>query len=132
MDGLPELQAPADTVNVPASSAPFRKMIDSTVMLTIARFGWPVMVGLISWLGVTQLSDIKTGQRDGLMELKASQIAGLNEVKEGQKQVWQQIGKMADTQSASVAIVSGLSVQVANTAQQLTHLQTQFDSLPRK
>jgi hypothetical protein len=132
MDGLPELQAPQDTVNVPSSNAPFRKMIDSTVMITIARFGWPVMIGLLGWLGATQLSDIKTGQRDGLMELKASQRDGLAEVKDGQAKVWAQMGKVVEAQSASLAIQSGLSVQVNNTAKQLDHLQTQVDSLPRK
>jgi hypothetical protein len=129
-DGLPK-NLPADSVVVPSSDAPFRKIIDSTVMISVARFVMPalltVAVGGLGWV----INDLKAGQREGLAELKASQLAGLNEVKDGQKQVWVQIGKMADSQSASVAIVSGLSVQVANTAQQLTHLQTQFDSLPR-
>jgi hypothetical protein len=109
MDGLP----PEGTVNVPAENAPFRKVIDSTSMITVARL-MPILatalLGALSWFGTTMLNDLKAGQM----------------------QVWTQVSKLADSQSASVAVVSGLSVQVANTAQQLTRLQTQFDSLPRR
>ena len=133
---LPENPAPRDTVNIPASDAPFRKMVDSTAMLSIARFVMPALgmsvLGVLGYLMAAQLTDIKTGQKEGLAELKASQLAGLNEVKDGQKQVWAQVSKIAESQSASVAIVSGLSVQVNNTSKQLDHLQTQVDSLPRK
>ena len=135
MDGLPDNPAPRDTVNVPADNAPFRKVIDSTSMITVSRL-MPIIattvLGLLGWFGSTTLTDIKEGQRNGLAELKASQLAGLNEVKDGQRQVWAQVSKIADSQSASVAIVSGLSVQVSNTAKQLDHLQAQVDSLPRR
>ena len=120
MDGLPEHQQ-RDTVNVPSSEAPFRKIIDSTVMISVARFVMPFLItvalGGLGWV----INDLKAGQRDGLAE-----------VKDGQSKVWLQIGKMVDAQVTANAIQSGLSVQVNNTAKQLDHLQVQVDGLPRK
>src|ERR1700722_918328 len=110
-DGIP----PEGTVNVPASDAPFRKLVDSTAMISIARFVMPVIIGALWWFLTTMLTDLKAGQKEALGELR-----------DGQKQVWLQIGKMVDAQATSNAIQSGLSAQVTNTAQQLTHLQTQF------
>lgn len=108
-------------VDVPDANAPFRKLIDSTTMLTIARFAWPVVIGLLGYLGAMQLSDLKAGQRDGLAELK-----------DGQRQVWTQVSKIAEAQATTNSIQSGLSVKVDSAVKQLDHLQAQVDSLPRK
>ena len=108
-------------VDVPDRDAPFRAAIDSTLAITFARFGMPVVVMILGYFFSTTLSDLKTGQKDGIAEMR-----------DGQSKVWVQMGKVVEAQSASVAIQSGLSVQVANTAKQLDHLQTQVDSLPRR
>jgi hypothetical protein len=108
-------------VDVPDENAPFRKAIDSTVMLTIARFAMPFLVmasmGGLGWV----INDLKAGQKEGLGELR-----------DGQKQVWQQIGKMVDIQSTS-NVVQGVTVaKVDAIKQQVDHLQVQVDSLPRR
>ena len=102
-------------------NAPFRAAIDSTVMLTIARFGMPILIsvalGGLGWV----ITDLKAGQREGLSELK-----------DGQRQVWTQIGKMADTQSTTNNVQSGLVATVSAVKEKVDHLQVQVDSLPRK
>lgn len=108
-------------VDVPDKNAPFRSMIDSTAMLAVTRFAWPVVLGLLAWLGATQLNDLKAGQKDGLSELK-----------EGNRLVWIQVSKIADAQSATNAIQSGLSVKVDGAVKQLDRLQAQVDSLPKQ
>jgi len=129
---MPDNHAPQDTVNVPASDAPFRKIIDSTVMISVARFVMPALftitIGGLGWV----INDLRTGQRDGLAALQINQHDGLAELKDGQVKVWVQISKMVDEQSRTNAIQSGLSVQVANTSDQLHRLQAQVDSLPRR
>jgi hypothetical protein len=105
-------------VDVPDKDAPFRSLIDSTLAITFARFGMPVVVMLLGYLFSTMLSDLKTGQKEGLADLK-----------DGQSKVWVQIGKVVEAQAATNSIQSGLSVQVANTSKQLDHLQTQVDGL---
>jgi hypothetical protein len=117
----PDHPPPQGTVNVPADDAPFRKIIDSTAMLTIARFAWPVVIALLGWLGATQLSDLKEGQR-----------AGLNELKEGQRQVWTQISKVTDVQAATNTVQSGLVAKVDGAVKQLDRLQTQVDGLQKR
>jgi hypothetical protein len=108
-------------VDVPDENAPFRKAIDSTVMLTIARFAMPFLVTVaLTGLGWV-INDLKAGQKEGLGELR-----------DGQKQVWQQIGKMVDVQS-TLTVVQGVTVsKVDDIKQRVDHLQVQVDSLPRR
>jgi hypothetical protein len=107
-------------VDVPDEHAPFRKIIDSTLMLTLARFAMPMVVGLLGWLFSTMLSDLKSGQRDGLSELKT-----------GQQQVWTQMGKLSDVQTANSIALGTLSSKVDGGLKQLDHLQMQVDGLQR-
>jgi hypothetical protein len=108
-------------VDVPDKNAPFRAMIDSTTMITIARFAWPPVLLLLGWLGSMQLSDLKAGQKEGLGELR-----------DGQRQVWVQIGKMTETQATTNSVQSGLVSKVDAVKEKVDHLQAQVDSLPRK
>ncbi len=85
-------------------------MIDSTVMLTLARFGMPTVLAIIGYFMVTTLSDLKTTQHE----------------------VGRQVSKMVDTQSIANAMQSGLSVKVDSAVKQLDHLQAQVDSLPKR
>lgn len=112
---------PPDVVIVPSSEAPFRKVIDSTTMLTLARFGMPIVVTALGYFMIATISDLKTGQKEGLSELK-----------EGNRLVWVQVSKIADAQSAANAVQSGLSVKVDSAVKQLDHLQAQVDSLPKR
>src|ERR1700674_1646409 len=105
-------------VDVPDKDAPFRKIIDSTLMILIARFVMPITIAALGWFLTSMITDLKAGQKEGLTELR-----------DGQKQVWLQISKMVDAQATTNVIQSGLSVQVNNTAKQLDHLQAQVDSL---
>lgn len=107
-------------VEVPDKNAPFRAAIDSTAMLTLARFGMPIVVAALGALLMYTLNDLKTGQRDGLSELKT-----------GQQQVWLQISKMTDAQATTNAMQSGLSVKVDAAVKQIDHLQVQVDNLPK-
>jgi len=130
MDALIE-PPPRDTIIVPADSAPFRKVIDSTTMLTIARFAMPGLITIaLAGLGWV-INDLKTGQRDGLTELKTSQLNGLNELKDGQRQVWTQVSKLADVQATTNNVQSALVVKVDGTVKQLDRLQTQVDGLQK-
>lgn len=112
--------APRDTVIVPAESAPFRKVIDSTVMISIARFLMPIVVAALGWFFVTMLGDLKAGQKEGLSELK-----------EGQRAVWAQMSKMTDVQAATNNVQGGLVATVNGAVKQLDHLQMQVDGLQK-
>ena len=119
-DGLPK-NLPADSVVVPSSDAPFRKVIDSTVMISVARFVMPLLTAAaLTGLGWV-INDLKAGQRDGLAELK-----------DGQRQVWSQMSKMADTQAATNSVQAGLVGTVTGVVKQIDRLQAQVDSLPRR
>ena len=107
-------------VDVPDKNAPFRAAIDSTLAITFARFGMPVVVMILGYFFTTTLTDLKEGQKSGIAEMR-----------DGQSKVWTQIGKVVEVQSTANAIQSGLSVQVNNTAKQLDHLQTLVDGLSR-
>src|SRR5208282_2993534 len=99
---------------------PLRKVIDSTVMLYIARFAIPLLVTTaVSTLGWI-INDLKTGQKEGLGELR-----------EGQHQVWIQIGRLAETQATTNNVQSGLAVKVDSAVKQLDHLQVEVDSLQK-
>lgn len=115
-----EGRPPSDTVIVPAESAPFRKVIDSTVMISIARFLMPVVVAALGWFFVTMLGDLKAGQKEGLSELK-----------EGQRAVWAQMSKMTDVQAATNNVQGGLVATVNGAVKQLDHLQMQVDGLQK-
>jgi hypothetical protein len=108
-------------VDVPDKNAPFRAAIDSTLAITLARFGMPVVVMLLGYFFSTMMSDLKTGQRDGL-----------NELKEGNRQVWSQVSAIATAQAAANTAQGSLSAKVDGAVKQLDHLQIQVDSLPRK
>lgn len=105
----------------PIDDQPFRRAIDSTLMLTLARFFMPTVVGILGYFIVVTINDLKAGQKDGLSELK-----------EGNRLVWIQVSKIADAQSATNAIQSGLSVKVDGAVKQLDRLQAQVDSLPKQ
>jgi cell division protein FtsB len=112
----------ATTVPEPPSDEPsFRKVIDSTTMLTLARFFMPVVLAVIGYFMVTTINDLKAGQRDGLSQLK-----------EGQTQVWVQISKIADAQATTNTVQSALSSKVDGAVKQLDHLQVQVDNLPKR
>ena len=113
-------QSPRDTVIVPADTAPFRKFIDSTTMLTIGRFAWPVVMGLLGYLGAVQLNDLKEGQKNGLSELR-----------DGQRQVWAQVSKMTDAQAATNIVQGGLVAMVNGAVKQLDRVQLQVDGLQK-
>jgi hypothetical protein len=108
-------------VDVPDKDAPFRSLIDSTLAITLARFGMPVVVALLGWLFSNMLSDLKTGQRDGLSELKVGQV-----------QVWTQIGKLSDAQTSNSVALGTLSSKVDGGLKQIDHLQIQVDKLSSK
>lgn len=106
---------------------PARKFIDNTLMLYAARFVVPLIgsaaicaLTVIGWFATTALADLKKGQENGIAEFK-----------DGQRQVWQQVGKMNDTLSATNAVQSGLSVKIDVVKERVDHLQTQVDGLPR-
>jgi hypothetical protein len=114
-------QPPQDTVNVPADTAPFRKIIDSTTMLAVVRFAWPAILMLLGYLGSMQLSDLKEGQKTGLAELKT-----------GQTQVWVQMGKLSDAQTVNSVAIGTLTSKMDGGLKQLDHLQAQVDRLPSR
>jgi hypothetical protein len=89
---------------------PFRKAIDSTVMLAIARFLMPAVVAVLGYFLSSTLDDLKRANQN----------------------VWQQVNKMADAQVQTNIMQSGLSVKVDNAVKQLDHLQLQVDGLPRR
>jgi hypothetical protein len=93
----------------PTDDQPFRKAIDSTLMLTLARFFMPVVVAVLGYFLTTTLSDLRAANQ----------------------QIWVQLSKIADVQSATNSMQSGLSVKVDSAVKQLDHLQAQVDSLPR-
>jgi hypothetical protein len=107
-------------VDVPDKNAPFRAAIDSTLAITFARFGMPVVVAVLGYFAMTTINDLKAGQKDGL-----------NELKEGNRQVWVQVSKIADAQAATNIVQGTLSAKVDGAVKQLDHLQVQVDSLPR-
>jgi hypothetical protein len=111
---------PRDTVIVPADSAPFRKIIDSTAMLTVARFAWPIVLATLGYLGATQLNDLKEGQRNGL-----------NELRDGQRQVTAQVTKLTDAQASTNNVQSGIVATVAGVVKQIDRLQAQVDGLQK-
>jgi hypothetical protein len=107
-------------VDVPDKNAPFRAAIDSTVALTLARFGMPTILAILGYFFSTMLSDLKTGQREGMAELKS-----------GQQQVWSQMSKIADVQAATNSVQSGLVVKIDGGLKQIDRIQSQVDSLQR-
>lgn len=107
-------------VDVPDKNAPFRAAIDSTIMITIARFGMPLAIAILGWFVTTTLNDIKTGQRDGLAELKT-----------GQMQVWVQMGKLNEGQTTNSIALGSLESKVDGGLKQIDHLQMQVDGLQK-
>lgn len=97
-------------VDVPDENASFRKVIDSTLAITLARFFMPMVVAVLGYFLATTLSELKDANR----------------------QVWVQLAKMVDGQATSNAVQSGLSVRVDSAVKQLDHLQIQVDGLQRK
>jgi hypothetical protein len=97
-------------VDVPDDNAPFRKAIDSTLALTFARFGMPIVVLVLGYFLSTTLSELKDANR----------------------QVWVQLTKMVDGQAQANAVQSGLSVRVDGAVKQLDRLQTQVDGLQKR
>lgn len=96
-------------MTVPPDDQPFRKAIDSTLMLTLARFFMPVVVAVLGYFLVTTLGDLKDANR----------------------QVWIQLAKIVDGQAQANAVQSGLSVRVDGAVKQLDRLQMQVDGLQR-
>ncbi len=103
-----------------------RKLIDNTFMLYAARFVVPLIgfaattaLAIIGWFVTTTLTDLKKGQETGIVEFRDSQ-----------RQVWTQMGKLNDTQTASSVALSSLSSKVDGSIKQLDHLQAQVDKLP--
>jgi hypothetical protein len=97
-------------VDVPDENAPFRKAIDSTLAITLARFFMPLVVAVLGYFLVTTLGDLKSRT----------------------EQVQAQVFKMIDVQSATNSMQSGLSVKVDSAVKQLDHLQAQVDGLQKR
>lgn len=88
----------------------FRKFIDSTTAITLARFFMPLVVAVLGYFLSTTLSDLKFSNQ----------------------QIWAQLGKMIDAQAVTNAAAAGVSAKVDAAVKQLDHLQGQVDSLPRR
>jgi hypothetical protein len=108
-------------VDVPDKNAPFRAAIDSTVMITIARFGMPLVVGALWWFVTTMLTDLKKGQE-----------VAITEYRDGHRQLWVQVGKLNDVQTSNSVQLGTLTSKLDGGLKQLDHLQAQVDSLPRR
>jgi hypothetical protein len=108
-------------VDVSDRNAPFRAAIDSTVAITFARFFMPAVVSILGYFMISTINDLKAGQKDGLSELK-----------DGQRQVWVQVAKIADAQATTNTVQGALSAKVDGAVKQLDHLQVQVDSLPKR
>jgi hypothetical protein len=108
-------------VDVPDKNAPFRALIDSTTMITVARFVWPPVLLLLGYLGSAQLSDLKKGQE-----------VAITEYRDGHRQLWTQVGKINDVQTSNSIQLGTLTSKLDGGLKQLDHLQAQVDSLPRR
>jgi transcriptional regulator GlxA family with amidase domain len=107
-------------VDVPDQDAPFRAAIDSTLMITIARFGMPVALAVVGWFVTTMLTDLKKGQE-----------VAITEFRDGHKQLWTQVGKLNEAQTSNSISLGTLTSKLDGGLKQLDHLQIQVDSLQR-
>jgi hypothetical protein len=107
-------------VDVPDKNAPFRAAIDSTVMITIARFGMPVALAAVGWFVTTMLTDLKKGQE-----------VAITEFRDGHKQLWQQVGKLNDIQTTNSIQLGTLTSKLDGGLKQIDHLQIQVDGLQK-
>jgi hypothetical protein len=108
-------------VDVPDKNAPFRAAIDSTVMITIARFGMPIALAAVGWFVTEMLTDLKKGQE-----------VAITEYRDGHRQLWTQVGKINDVQTSNSIQLGTLTSKLDGGLKQLDHLQAQVDSLPRR
>lgn len=88
---------------------PIRAAIDSTLMLVLARFFMPGVVGVLGWLLTGVLGDLKSAN----------------------ERVQVQISRLVDQQSNSGVAIATVSTKLDDNQRQLDRLQIQVDNLPK-